>query len=213
MPIGYVRTLADVYRFEPVPPGLSPGAAAHVLGAQANVWTEVMEDQSRVDYQVFPRLAAFAEVVWSRLPSRRRGTCRASKRGWPGTTRGWTHSASTTGRPAARCPGSGARACWGGRSRGSPRTCDSGNRSAAGCRTGRFAVIRNRSGLFGNLKGFVGIISGFGRNQAEAGDLTTQGGSGGRAGGAGATLAPGDPEDVPELPRPGGEHVPYGGQA
>lgn len=68
MPIGYVRTLEDVYRFEPVPPALSEEAAAHVLGAQANVWTEVMEDQGRVDYQVFPRLAAFAEVVWSRLP-------------------------------------------------------------------------------------------------------------------------------------------------
>ncbi|MYT22087.1 family 20 glycosylhydrolase, partial [Streptomyces sp. SID7760] len=68
MPIGYVRTLEDVYRFEPVPPKLSPEAASRVLGAQANVWTEVMENQSRVDYQVFPRLAAFAEVVWSRLP-------------------------------------------------------------------------------------------------------------------------------------------------
>lgn len=68
MPIGYVRTLEDVYRFEPVPPKLSDEAASHVLGAQANVWTEVMEDQSRVDYQTFPRLAAFAEVVWSRLP-------------------------------------------------------------------------------------------------------------------------------------------------
>lgn len=68
MPIGYVRSLEDVYRFEPVPPKLSPEAAAHVLGAQANVWTEVMENQGRVDYQVFPRLAAFAEAVWSPLP-------------------------------------------------------------------------------------------------------------------------------------------------
>ncbi|MER7759281.1 beta-N-acetylhexosaminidase [Streptomyces sp. NPDC097619] len=68
-PIGYVRTLEDVYRFEPVPPGLSPEATARILGAQANVWTEVMEDQRRVDYQVFPRLAAFAETVWSRLPA------------------------------------------------------------------------------------------------------------------------------------------------
>ncbi|MFE6271342.1 beta-N-acetylhexosaminidase [Streptomyces goshikiensis] len=68
VPIGYVRSLEDVYRFEPVPPQLSPESAVHVLGAQANVWTEVMENQGRVDYQVFPRLAAFAEVVWSRLP-------------------------------------------------------------------------------------------------------------------------------------------------
>ncbi|MGP3983301.1 beta-N-acetylhexosaminidase [Streptomyces sp. KR80] len=69
MPIGFVRTLEDVYRFEPVPPQLTPEQAAHVLGAQANVWTEVMETRQRVDYQVFPRLAAFAEVVWSELPA------------------------------------------------------------------------------------------------------------------------------------------------
>ncbi|GAA3303261.1 hypothetical protein GCM10020295_51360 [Streptomyces cinereospinus] len=69
VPIGYVRTLEDVYRFEPVPPGLGEEQARHVLGTQANVWTEVMEDQARVDYQVFPRLAAFAEVAWSALPA------------------------------------------------------------------------------------------------------------------------------------------------
>ncbi|WP_329442559.1 beta-N-acetylhexosaminidase [Streptomyces canus] len=69
VPIAYVRTLEDVYRFEPVPPELTPEEAAHVLGAQANVWTEVMEDQGRVDYQTFPRLAAFAEVAWSPLPA------------------------------------------------------------------------------------------------------------------------------------------------
>ncbi|MGW1024141.1 beta-N-acetylhexosaminidase [Streptomyces sp. NPDC002577] len=69
MPIGYVRTLEDVYRFDPVPSQLGPEEARRVLGAQANVWTEVMEDHARVDYQTFPRLAAFAETVWSRLPA------------------------------------------------------------------------------------------------------------------------------------------------
>ncbi|MEU8027351.1 beta-N-acetylhexosaminidase [Streptomyces sp. NPDC049099] len=69
VPIGFVRTLEDVYRFEPVPPGLTEEEARHVLGTQANVWTEVMEDAARVDYQTFPRLAAFAEVAWSRLPA------------------------------------------------------------------------------------------------------------------------------------------------
>ncbi|WP_030971136.1 beta-N-acetylhexosaminidase [Streptomyces sp. NRRL S-1824] len=69
MPIGYVRTLEDVYRFDPVPPGLTEEAAGHILGTQANVWTEVMQNRSRVDYQVFPRLAAFAEVAWSALPA------------------------------------------------------------------------------------------------------------------------------------------------
>jgi hexosaminidase len=69
VPIGWVRTLEDVFRFEPVPPELTPDEARHVLGAQANVWTEAMEDTARVDYQTFPRLAAFAEVAWSRLPA------------------------------------------------------------------------------------------------------------------------------------------------
>ncbi|MFC7309848.1 beta-N-acetylhexosaminidase [Streptomyces monticola] len=68
VPIGYVRTLEDVYRFEPVPPQLTADEARHVLGTQANVWTEVMENQGRVDYQAFPRLVAFAEVAWSALP-------------------------------------------------------------------------------------------------------------------------------------------------
>ncbi|MDT0546897.1 MULTISPECIES: beta-N-acetylhexosaminidase [Streptomyces] len=68
VPIGYVRTLEDVYRFEPVPPELTGAEAERVLGAQANVWTEVLEDRRRVDYQTFPRLAAFAEAVWSPLP-------------------------------------------------------------------------------------------------------------------------------------------------
>ncbi|MFC8565351.1 beta-N-acetylhexosaminidase [Streptomyces sp. NPDC057245] len=69
VPIGFVRTLEDVYRFEPVPSELTPDEAGHVIGTQANVWTEVMENQGRVDYQVFPRLAAFAEVAWSALPA------------------------------------------------------------------------------------------------------------------------------------------------
>ncbi|BBC33587.1 Beta-N-acetylhexosaminidase [Streptomyces graminofaciens] len=69
VPIGYVRTLEDVFRFEPVPPELTPEEARHVLGAQANVWTEAMEDPARVDYQAYPRLAAFAEVAWSALPA------------------------------------------------------------------------------------------------------------------------------------------------
>lgn len=68
MPIGYVRTLEDVYRFEPVPQGLSQEAARHIMGTQGNAWSEVMQNRSRVDYQVFPRLAALAEVAWSTLP-------------------------------------------------------------------------------------------------------------------------------------------------
>ncbi len=65
-PVGTVLTVDDVYAFEPVPPGLAPAEAARVVGAQASVWTEHMESARRVDYMAFPRLCAFAEVVWHR---------------------------------------------------------------------------------------------------------------------------------------------------
>ncbi|MCK2237920.1 MULTISPECIES: beta-N-acetylhexosaminidase [unclassified Crossiella] len=65
IPVGFVRTVTDVYGYEPVPAGLDPDAAAHVLGAQAQLWTEHLDSPRRLDYAAFPRLAAFAEVVWS----------------------------------------------------------------------------------------------------------------------------------------------------
>lgn len=58
-------TLAKVYSFEPIPDELSREEGKLVLGAQANVWTEYMPDYRHVEYMIFPRLAALAEVVWS----------------------------------------------------------------------------------------------------------------------------------------------------
>ncbi|WP_433365700.1 beta-N-acetylhexosaminidase [Actinoplanes sp. CA-142083] len=63
-PVGTLLTLDDVYAFEPIPPGLTASEAARVIGAQVNVWTEHMESARRVDYMTYPRLCAFAEVVW-----------------------------------------------------------------------------------------------------------------------------------------------------
>ena len=65
-PVGTLLTLADVYAFDPVPAGLPAELADRIIGGQANVWTEHMESARRVDYQVFPRLCAFAEAVWGR---------------------------------------------------------------------------------------------------------------------------------------------------
>jgi hexosaminidase len=60
-----VRSLEDVYRFNPVPSVLTPAQAAHVLGAQANAWTEHMPSMRHVERAAFPRLDALSEVVWS----------------------------------------------------------------------------------------------------------------------------------------------------
>jgi hexosaminidase len=37
----------------------------HILGAQANVWTEYIADTRQVEYMLFPRLFALSEMVWS----------------------------------------------------------------------------------------------------------------------------------------------------
>jgi hexosaminidase len=63
--IGGLTTLRDVYAYEPIPADFSAQEAAHVLGAQANVWTEYMKTPEHVEYMVFPRLLALSEVVWS----------------------------------------------------------------------------------------------------------------------------------------------------
>ncbi|WP_431897012.1 beta-N-acetylhexosaminidase [Nonomuraea sp. bgisy101] len=64
VPIGSVTTLRDVYEVEPVPPGLTPEEAERIIGAQANLWTEHIDSPRLLDYMAFPRLAAFAEIVW-----------------------------------------------------------------------------------------------------------------------------------------------------
>lgn len=63
--IGGYLPLQQVYQYEPIPTNLPSQFDAHILGAQANVWTEYMPNFQHVQYMVFPRLLALAEVDWS----------------------------------------------------------------------------------------------------------------------------------------------------
>lgn len=56
--------LEKIYSFDPLPASLPPDKSKHILGVEGNIWTE-RAPQPRVDWQVFPRLAALAEVGWS----------------------------------------------------------------------------------------------------------------------------------------------------
>lgn len=60
---GYVP-LSLVYSFEPVPEVLSDDQKAHILGAQANLWTEYIKEPEHVEYMTLPRLAAMSEAQW-----------------------------------------------------------------------------------------------------------------------------------------------------
>ncbi len=68
--IGGFVPVEKVYLFEPVPKELTPDEARHVLGAQAQLWTEYLPAPRDVEYMAWPRLAALAEVVWSPRESR-----------------------------------------------------------------------------------------------------------------------------------------------
>lgn len=57
--------LQEVYDFEPVPPVLPADKRKHILGLQANLWTEHTRDFARVQHNTFPRLAAVAETGWT----------------------------------------------------------------------------------------------------------------------------------------------------
>jgi hexosaminidase len=63
--IGGYTTTEKVYSFEPVPTELSADEAKYVLGAQGNVWTEYMNNFSKVEYMIFPRMSALSEVLWT----------------------------------------------------------------------------------------------------------------------------------------------------
>lgn len=61
---GYVP-VEKVYSFEPVHESLTPEEAKHIIGVQANIWTEYMPTFSQVEYMALPRMAALSEVQWT----------------------------------------------------------------------------------------------------------------------------------------------------
>ncbi len=63
--IGGYLPLERVYGYEPIPAGLDAAHAKHILGAQANLWTEYIGNMSKIEYMLFPRVTALSEVLWS----------------------------------------------------------------------------------------------------------------------------------------------------
>lgn len=58
-PLGYT------YDFDPGRYHILPRSYSHVLGVEAEVWTEWIDTQSRLDLNIYPRMQALAEVAWS----------------------------------------------------------------------------------------------------------------------------------------------------
>ena len=65
IPVGSPLDLDRAFGFDPVPDGLTAAESAHILGGQANLWSEHMDSPRVVDYMAFPRLCAIAEALWT----------------------------------------------------------------------------------------------------------------------------------------------------
>lgn len=57
--------LHRVYEFRPILDSMSVEQKKHILGGQANLWSEYISTEEHSEYMLFPRLAALSEVLWS----------------------------------------------------------------------------------------------------------------------------------------------------
>ncbi len=63
-------TLDTAYSFDPMPSGLDKDAQKHILGAQANLWTEFINTPEQADFMLLPRLCALSECVWTAVDNK-----------------------------------------------------------------------------------------------------------------------------------------------
>lgn len=60
-------TWQQVYNYNPVPAVLTESDTRNILGAQANIWTELIATPQHLEYMVYPRALALAEICWTPL--------------------------------------------------------------------------------------------------------------------------------------------------
>jgi hexosaminidase len=60
---GYVP-VELVYSFEPFTEDMTDEEKSHILGIQANLWTEYIPTDSQLEYMLLPRLSALSEIQW-----------------------------------------------------------------------------------------------------------------------------------------------------
>jgi len=67
---GGPQSIGKMLAWEPVPAGFTPEETSRVLGIEAAVWTEFIETERYLQFMIFPRALALAEIAWSK-PGRR----------------------------------------------------------------------------------------------------------------------------------------------
>lgn len=59
------NSMESIYKWNPIPAAFNAAMTAHVIGLEAGIWTEFIADEKRLEYMVYPRLAAVAEKAWT----------------------------------------------------------------------------------------------------------------------------------------------------
>lgn len=68
--IGGNEPLSKIYSYNPTPAVLTPEQQKYIEGVQANLWTEYIPTDAKVEYMLLPRLMALSEVAWSPLANK-----------------------------------------------------------------------------------------------------------------------------------------------
>ncbi|MEI3119223.1 MAG: family 20 glycosylhydrolase [Parabacteroides johnsonii] len=64
--IGGYTPIKKVYSYDPIPAdSLTAEECRHILGVQANTWTEYIQTPEHLEYMMFPRALAVAEIGWT----------------------------------------------------------------------------------------------------------------------------------------------------
>ena len=63
--IGGYLPVERVYEFQPLPEELTPEQQKHIIGVQANIWTEYIAHFWHVQYMALPRMEALTEIQWN----------------------------------------------------------------------------------------------------------------------------------------------------
>jgi len=68
--IGGNEPLTKIYSYNPTPAELTPDQQKYILGVQANLWTEYIPTENKVEYMILPRILALSEVAWTPLANK-----------------------------------------------------------------------------------------------------------------------------------------------
>ncbi|PBJ11074.1 family 20 glycosylhydrolase [Flavobacterium sp. ACN6] len=69
--VGRLSTLDKVYNYNPTPvDSLSVEEQKYIIGVQANLWSEYLTSPAKLNYMLYPRIFALAEIAWTETPNK-----------------------------------------------------------------------------------------------------------------------------------------------